>query len=341
MITEEEVKLLNQESLAGKNLEIALNLINESDGLKDWQKEELKTILTDLFLEVLPYFRSGTEANPIYHHTQVLNNMVQIGLGEKLPYEELRNALILALLHDIGNAISESPKVTNSEIEDVLDPDKPEDIKRDIAQKFKLEHIKDNVELAKRLAEMAIEFRLEHMDKGPELARKVLQPYLDAKTLSGDDLNLICEAIKIHDYPTVEKTLKFLREKGISVNYPKGHFLLPFDDSPFGRLITFLREADRLFMVSYQGVVKDLDDKKEITADDIRSKLESNMKSHRDEYRLYKDANRDVGRFIQETLYRTATGYSIFINAKDEIEKEIQKRQSNDKGLRNQNGPMV
>lgn len=325
----------NQESLAVKNLEIALSCINASDRLKDWQKEELKTILTNLFRKALPYLRKGAEANPIYHHTQVLNNMVRIGLGEKLPYEELRNALILALLHDIGdaflpdigNAISEKPKVTISDVKDVLNPNKPENTKREIAQEFKLEHIKDNIELAKRLAEMAIEFRLEHMNKGPGLVRKVLQQYLDEETLRGDDVDLICEAIKIQDYPSVEKALELLRTLGVSVNYPKGHFLLPFDDSPFGRLITFLREADRFFMVSYQGVVKDLDDKEKIIPEDIRLKLESNMESHRDEYRLYRDANRDDGRFIQGTLYRRIQYSYIFINVKDEVEKEIQKRQ--------------
>jgi hypothetical protein len=82
-------------------------------------------------------------------------------------------------------------------------------------------------------------------------------------------------------------------------------------------------------MVSYQGVVKDsVDGKEEIAPGNIRKKLDSNIKSHEEECGLYVEASKDDGKFIHETLYRTSIGYGIFINSKEEVEKEIAGAQS-------------
>jgi len=100
----------SDEELACKNLEDALNLIEGDTSLSEEEKEELKTFLRDLYKKAMPYFTKRAEANPAYHHTQVLYNMVRLALGEKCNYKELRNLLILALLYPTvrGNVTQES-----------------------------------------------------------------------------------------------------------------------------------------------------------------------------------------------------------------------------------------
>ena len=258
------------------------------------QVREITDILPSVFWAALPRFVQGREQNPIYHNTQVLDNMVQIGLGEHPPYREFRNAVLLALLHDIGNAVSRRPKFKTDEVVAAFQRDTQEGI--DTALK-------------------AVAFRLEHIDYGPELAREVLSSVVRQGRLGDDDVHLIGRAIAVHDYPSIETVLKELAEKAkASVGYSPGDFLLPFDNSPFGRLMLWLREADRLFMVSEQGVMKDLlDADKEPTAENILSKLGSNARKHAEEYKLYGRVNRADG-FQGETLYRTTTGHGLFLD---------------------------
>ena len=73
-----------------------------------------------LYQSALPYFRKAAYINPIYHNTQVLDNMISIVIGEQLTYPEMKRATVLALLHDIGNAESMKGKVKNSQIEDAI-----------------------------------------------------------------------------------------------------------------------------------------------------------------------------------------------------------------------------
>ncbi|MFX0204001.1 MAG: hypothetical protein ACFFCW_48505, partial [Candidatus Hodarchaeota archaeon] len=192
------------------------------------------------------------------------------------------------------------------------------------------------------------EFRLEHMDKGPELIRRVTDEYIKDGLLEEEDLHLVCRAVVIHDYPSIEQNLNILRElsirernktkdayitKGtldrlteVAARYEEVSFLLPFDDPAIGRLITFLREADRLFMISVQGVIKDLKENKEIDTIDTKAVIErarKNIKSHESEYELYSQAGKDDGKFKDDgniknkSLYRTDTGYNtIFDEAK-------------------------
>ncbi len=281
--------------LALHNIELATERL-EDDQTKPYSAEEvreLSSMLTSVFWAALPHFVKGREQNPIYHNTQVLDNMVQIGLGEGPPYREFRNAVLLALLHDIGNSVSQRRKFKTDEVIAALQKD-----------------IKEGTSIALK----AVAFRLEHMDYGPELARDVLKPFVSHGKLGDDDVHLIGRAISVHDYPSVEKVLKDLADKTqTTVGYKPGDFLLPFGSSPFGRLIVWLREADRLFMLSGLGVIKDLRDSgKKLTACNVLAKLESNVEKHISEFKLYERAGRAEG-FREKTLYRTTTGYKLFV----------------------------
>lgn len=167
--------------------------------------------------------------------------MVLIGQGEGLPYEEFKRALVLALLHDIGNALAEKHKIKSSEIKEA----------RDIGD------MKKTMELAKG----SIDFRVEHMEKGPSLVREITGQYVEKGLLSKSDVDLICLAVEKHDNPSIEKVSEDLRKDpdgSIDLGYKQGQFLLSLDGSLLSRLILLLREADRFFMVTYQGVLKDV-----------------------------------------------------------------------------------
>jgi len=111
----------------------------------------------------------------------------------------------------------------------------------------------------------------------------------------------------------IEELLRSLFERGIYTAHRPGQFLFAFDRSPCGLLITLLREADRLFMVTKQGVVKDVLDKNPtVTEASFSEKLAHNAARHREEYRLYREAAMDDWRFLNGTLYRTQGGYRLF-----------------------------
>ncbi len=312
-IITKELLLTHPEDVARSNLDEARAYIMQNTLLDEAQKNGLIAVLGALFEASLGYFKDGAESNPIYHNTQVVANMARIGLEEGLGFDDLKLALVLALLHDIGNARSEREKVQGSRIKAALAKgDKPE---------------------ALRLANMSMEYRLEHMDKGPELIRDVIAPYVEDGRISMEEAELLCEVTKIHDYPSIEKSAEILRADGVDIGYGIGHFLLPLDEHPAARLARLLREADRLFMVSYQGVIKDLiGDKADVTPEAIRAKLQSNMQGHRDEYDLYVKAERDDGNFIGGTLYRTKAGYGIFSEAPSVIEAALSSNRESSAG---------
>lgn len=308
--------------LALKNRDDAFRLIGKNNDLHENDKKELKTLLERLYDSALCHFEAGLAENPIYHHTQVLYNMSRLTLGKKcrFSYEELRNLLVLALLHDIGNAICKNPKVTNTKVKDAF-------TEADAKKCNKL------FEEAIRLARKGREFRLEHMDKGPKLIRKVARECVKDGLLEEEDLHLVCRAVVIHDYPSIEQNLNILRERSVAkeayiapgtfnrlrnvvAKYRKGAFLLPFDDPAIGRLVAFLREADRLFMLSVQCIIKkDLKGKK-IDADTVANRGRKNIDRHKEEYELYKEADKDDGKFRNESLYRSCIGGIIFGEAR-------------------------
>ena len=287
-------KLCEEIQLAVQNLDSAIERI-QSDQATGYSKEqvgEITTMLPCAFWKALPYLVDGRAQNPIHHNTQVLENMIQLALGEQLPYSQFKNAALLALLHDIGNAISRRQKYKTDQV---------------------ITALKEDVQRGTGMALKAIAVRLEHMDRGPELARDVLEPFVAEGKLGNEDVHFLCRAIAVHDYPSIEKILKDLEDKtGKRAGYVAGDFLLLCDSSPFGKLIECLREADRLFMLSEQGVIKDiLDSGDELTPKNLLAKLESNAKKHGEEFTLYELAGRAEG-FQGETLYRTRTGHAMF-----------------------------
>lgn len=295
----------NQE-LAQINLNHAIQRIMEHSTFLQREKDQLENLIRSLYTSAMPDFDLGAKHNPVFHHTQVLDNMVTIGIFEQLSYTEFKRAAVLALLHDIGNAVSKRKKVKNSEI--------TENVKRLHEARDRKENVEALVSQLTEQARDAIAFRLEHMDHGPLRIERIRESLLAAGMLD-EDIHYICRAVLVHDYPSIEQTLFELRREGIYTEHLPGQFLLRFDATPVGLLLTLLREADRMFMVTKQGVVKDLLDTMvigDITPTEFNTKLAGNSKRHREEFRLYRAASLDDWRFVNFTLYRTKSGYELF-----------------------------
>ncbi|MDD5430536.1 MAG: 6-phosphofructokinase, partial [Candidatus Omnitrophica bacterium] len=312
---------LTDKELADKNLQDTVSLINSDGRLSPEQKKEITFLLEGLYQKASSYFSNDKE-NPLYHHTQVLYNMARIALGElelneETAYAELRNLLILALLHDIGNSGCVHTKVVSKDIIKAFEK---------ANQEQNLQHKYELLKKAQDLAKEGIAFRLEHMDNAPPRIVLLTEEYVNEGILEETDIHFISRAAVIHDYPTIENTLEEVRKAGIEVMHKRGKFLLPFADPAIGRMVEFLREADRLFMLSVQGVIKDLksDNKKRIengepelgfTPENINTRAQKNIGNHEREYLLYKNSGQDDRKF-HRSLYRTQTGYNIFKTAK-------------------------
>ncbi|MDP7286368.1 MAG: hypothetical protein QGH94_00095 [Phycisphaerae bacterium] len=297
----EDTELLNDMELAVENLNSAIARI-EHAGAPLFSPQEIREItgmLQAVFSAARPHFISGRNRNPISHHTQVLDNMVRIGLGQRLEYRQFKNAALLALLHDIGNALCSRPKFKTDQV---------------------IEAFKHSATEGLSTARKAIEFRLEHMNRGAELAGELLADMILQGKLSGADVDLICRAVSVHDNPSVAMVLqKLADETDDEVGYEMCEFLLPFDSSPFGQLVELIREADRLYMLSEQGIGKDLRDaNEEPTAGNVLARLESNENRHAEEFELYERAGKAEG-FRSGTLYRTAAGYEMSIEASKSV----------------------
>jgi transketolase len=289
-----------QTELAKANLVIALKAIDATGQFSPAQKEELAGILNKLFAAALPDFEKGAKEIPVYYHTQALANMVEICLYEGLTYEEFRNAAILALLHERGSAfVTVAPEALIKKAAAALKSGKQEEIKR----------------LFHEIMECRV---IKHMVVGSSLAGETMKPFVEKGLIKAADADLICQAIKVHANPAIEKAMEVWRDGGAEFDEPRGHYLFKFDDSPLSRLLTFLREANRLYILTPQGAMDNLiAHNKEVSGAALLDQLESCLKSCRNEYGLYVKAGMDDKKFKHNTLFRTDNGYFMFNKAED------------------------
>lgn len=292
-----------------KQLELASNIfkrvfaIIDENRYQSPQKDELKNTLTYLFEKALPFFVKGSDNNPIHHHVQVVENMLFIAIEETKSdnldeaYKFVRKAAVLALLHDIGSGFFKpgSRKIKSSDIKDreqeLLKKKKPkEEREREISG----------------LIERAVEYRMVHMIEGAKIAENLLMGWERRPPFDEKNIQDIKKCIEIHDLPSIA-------EYYISLGKPcNKNYLIPLDN-PFA---VILREADRLWMVSKEGLEKDLlDDLQKNKKPDPLLKLKHNVTRFREEFFLYKSL-KDIGLydlkgFKEETLFRTNAGFEL------------------------------
>jgi hypothetical protein len=146
----------------------------------------------------------------------------------------------------------------------------------------------------------ALEFRRQqnrilHMREGSAMAHRrmlELNERLRKIVFSAEAINTVCEVIRIHDNPSLD------------IPIPRSNLLA----------VAF-READRLWMITHEGIVTDLK-RKDKSPDDLGAyskQLASNIRRFREERALYHGKETIEGPFKDdETFFRTDTGYCIY-----------------------------
>jgi hypothetical protein len=146
----------------------------------------------------------------------------------------------------------------------------------------------------------ALEFRRQqnrilHMREGSAIAHRrmlELNVRLGKIVFDAQAIDIVCEVIRIHDNPS------------LNIPIPRTNWLA----------VAF-READRLWMITHEGIVTDLKRKnKRPDAPGAYSKqLASNIRRFREERSLYRLIELVEGPFCDdETFFRTKAGYAIY-----------------------------
>lgn len=221
-----------------------------------------------LFLFSFDDLKRAEAGNPLEHHLIVLEHMIEIAEKEEFTRAELLNACAIAILHDIAPV----EKIRKADVE-----------------------AKETVDEKRTLEQRRRQNRTLHMREGSALAQRkllLLNDYLGRILYKDDDIDAICEVIRIHDNPSID------------IPIPKDN-----------RLATAFREADRLWMLSDEGFAYDLRQDIQVIQEPMdisllaSKRLEHVIKRFQEERNLY---SADDGPFQDKSLFfRTEAGYSI------------------------------
>jgi len=280
--------------------EIANKITFEGRGYLDI-KERLDNFTRNLIKISLAEMIKGQKENPIHHHFQVLESMLratEISLPivteysvkkEFLCESEVKKRIALALLHDIGDAEATKEKIKTSQIREVTDQIVEIEKKSNLSEQD-IENLSNFRQKARDIVQKAIDFRLEHMEKGADIAKDKLKG-----NLPEDAIKEVCEVIKIHDNPTIAFILDEFggyAKEGVSIK----DFLF---FRPKHNLAILLRAVDRMWMISKEGLEKDLMDKviKNKMPKTPQDQLAYNLKRLEEESELY---NKFGGKIISQ-----------------------------------------
>jgi hypothetical protein len=243
-------------------------------------KEQLLSVLTQLLAIIYKNLRKATIGNPMEHHFKVLEHMVEITVREGHSARIIARGAALSLLHDV----SAVEKITKEMVANAGKKSQQEAQALDLRRK---------------------QNRILHMREGSAIAHRAL---LDLNEASGkivfdaDDIDAICEVIRIHDNPSLD--IPIPRENWLAMAF---------------------READRLWMVTEEGICADLF-RKNKSVDDAAclEQLDHNVSRFRDERGLYISSD---DKFVDdETFFRTGSGHAIFIRLRDQVERNHGRR---------------
>lgn len=231
---------------------------------------ELSPILHGLLEVAFEDLKRAEVANPMEHHLIVLGHMMAIARAESFSAADIKRAAALALLHDI----SAVPKITTQMVEEAR--------RRDPAEANALELRRQ-------------QNRILHMREGSAMAHRALldlNERLGGVVFDAQDIDVVCELIRIHDGPS------------LNVPIPRRNWMA----------VAF-READRLWMLTPEGIRVDLVRKNKNPDDPrlCREQLEKNVRRFREERCLYHASEPTEGPFCDdETFFRTRKGHAIF-----------------------------
>jgi len=235
-----------------------LNSTNEASSIG-----EIFHLLFQLSFEDLKLAEIG---NPLEHHIIVLKHMIEIAQTEGL---NILNAGAIALLHDIAPV---------------------EKIRKADVATGNQNGTDEMLEQKRR------QHRILHMREGSAIAHRkllTLNEFFWQIVYKEEDINEVCEVIRIHDNPSIG--IPIAKENLMAVSF---------------------READRLWMLSDKGFAYDIyRDKKNLRGEGDSKELASNrlqhvLKRYQEERRLY--PTDDISFQDQSVFFRTKSGYTIF-----------------------------
>jgi len=148
--------------------------------------------------------------------------------------------------------------------------------------------------------------RVLHMREGSSMAhRRLLEmnQRWGGIAFDGETIDVVCEAIRIHDNPS------------LNIPIPRANWLS----------VAF-READRLWMITHEGICADLARKKRDISDPdaYRRQLDANIDRFREERSLYRPLEPTEGPFCDDqTFFRTRTGCTICNRLSGEGKKRV------------------
>ena len=251
------------------------------DFLHNKDKDSMSKLVRDAYEGVLPTLKAGRPINPIHHTPQVVEFLVQIMLEEQdFKESALKQGIVAAMFHDSGNAFE--PKGEKK----IMD----EDVNADLS-----------------LREPAIEQRRRHMMNGAMLAELFMRAQ-GSSTFTQNDISVVTWIIEHHDDPTIAELMD---EK------EKEAYLFGPDPEPRNRLAAIHREADRLWMLSIDGLVTDMKRKAEKGKPWYpQAQITHNAIRHHEERALYEEAFATrIKEFDFEpfsAFYRTKEGKKLF-----------------------------
>lgn len=319
------MEIQEQISRAKKPLEGA------GERLRNAGHAEVAQAVEEIFLMELMYLVEGNQKNPVHHTAHVANFMTEILLGERATPDQLKEGVFAALLHDVGLARTDEGKIRKADLQREID------MANDWAG-------------VSKAVEEAVRSRKSHMKAGSEIARLLLNGYNDwiGKPFFDPEEHIVavCRIIEIHDDPSIfeyeRMGQQWIKDHPTDVELSKkldpGRWLFDKDDF----LAQCHREADRLWMVSRDGIEIDLArdlakargkaEKEGRPVEDVSTdpaeRINGNIQRHQDEMQLYHQAfGTEVLAaygFNNGLLYRTNTGHAIFRRLVDDLRELYQ-----------------
>ena len=320
---------------------------------KELELASLGDELVALHAALLPLLEAGTHKNPVHHTAHVLRLMVEIMGCElradppRLTKDEFRLGCFIALCHDAGNAF-EPPSESKIRVSDVRDS--PERMPDALEQRKR--HMRNGGPLAKTMLlalavqdvgepEANIVRQVVEVHDNPTVA-ELLVGCLKATDpawicLSGaENLGLLhvlaaeatrpfesaAEGLKTQP-AELQKLLEALTAAGRRL--PEARWSLfrgaPAEDeedrATVARLAAIHREADRLWMLTPEGVAEDVWRDREKNGEKTAAEMiKNNVKRHRQERELYEillgaDETEAVG-MDEGGFYRTERGKTLY-----------------------------
>lgn len=258
--------------------EVANRVLNDVRTLLANSEPRLTGLLEEAWDRAFPFLKRGRHKNPIHHTAYVVKHAVKIGLEQLEDDGELAQLIVAAVFHDSGNAVD--PKVES---------------------KITVEHVRaDPTQKAD-----AIKQRNRHMAAGGKFVRLFLtERDSGIWTFNGSQIGQIVKLVEIHDNPTIAQ---------LEAGEERKAYLFDIRQT----LAAILREADRLWMLTVDGLVTDMVRKqKKGKPWQPLAQITHNAIRHHEERQLYEEEFRQAVsefEFDDDTaFYRTRKGKGLF-----------------------------